>query len=438
MIKLIKTAILLAFTVLLSNSVKAQNQISFFHLGDYVQQSLDVSPVYLPKNSFSLGLATNIGINASSDLAYNDIFTLDPNNNNKVDLNLENIQKLTEGSYNNININSTINILNLAFKRKKGSISFFINNKTNVNWQMSKNGLLNILDDGLKKTNNNILLNDKININSYIETGVGFTQQFLNDQLAIGIKVKYLSGVANASTEENASANIFINDDYSRTITASNAFGQISSGYNFNTKKYEIQQAGNGIGFDIGASFKIIPNLVIEAAVNDIGSITWNENINQYHLNDISKQDEGTDLRSKNDVLKDLENLFETTEKEGESYKTSLATSTYLSASYKLFKKHQFRATMFNSFDIEDKEAVVALGYNLALRKTTYGVVAIKNALGDIDYGVNFATKLGPLQIYAATDNLNQILGKLEEIKEANLRFGINFVFGYGRKSKDD
>jgi hypothetical protein len=70
------------------------------------------------------------------------------------------------------------------------------------------------------------------------------------------------------------------------------------------------------------------------------------------------------------------------------------------------------------------------------LRKTTFGVLA---SMGGIDndflFGANFAVNLGPLQLYAATDSLNAIFLKPEESTGANVRVGLNLVFGYKKKS---
>lgn len=434
-----------AFTVFLSNSVKAQSQISFFHLGDYVQQSADVSPVYIPKNSFSLGLP-GVSLSLGNGFSASDLLTVVPGTENSVDsngndterlqYNFQNVYDQLDGDYNNLVFSLNTNILNLSFKRKHGSLSFFVNQKTNLNWQISKNGFVNLLNDGLAKPQNTILLNDQVDVTSYVESGIGFTQQFLNDKLAIGVRVKYLLGIANGSTEEDGTAQIDVNDDLSWTLNTNNAFAR-SAG--FVDEDTEFSTSNSGIGFDIGASYEIIPNLVIEAAVNDIGSITWNDNIKEHFLEDVTNLGHsGTDLNSNNDVLEDLEALvedgnLEAGEREGTSYETSLATTSYLSASYKLANIHQFRATMFNNHQLEDSEAIVALGYNIALDRTTYGVVAIKNEQGEIDYGLNLATKLGPLQFYLATDNLNKLLGPIEDIKQANVRLGINLVFGYNK-----
>ena len=426
-----KLIAIFAFTVLGYNSVKAQSEISFFQLGDYVQQSTDVSPVYIPKNSLSISLP-NIGMAFSNGFSASDLLT-PIEGTDKLKYNFTNLYNSIEGDYSTLNQKVNVNLLTVSVKRKHGSISFFANIKENSNWQMSKNGIINLLANSVE---DEILLNDKINSSAYAEGGIGFTQQFLDDKLAIGVRVKYILGLANGSTKEDGYAKVNINDDLTWTINTQDAVARVA-GYK-DGEDYEINTANSGFGFDIGASYEIIPNLVIEAAINDIGSITWKENITEYYLND--KTDlmvNGVDLDTDDDIAEKfgdkLADDVGTGERKGESYKTSLATNSYFSASYKLARIHQLRLTMFNDLINTDNEATLALGYNIALDKSTYGIVGIKNAQGDMDLGLNFATKLGPVQLFFATSRLNEVLGNPKDIKNVNLRFGINLVFGYNK-----
>lgn len=435
----IKTLAAIAITVFTSNSVSAQNgNISLFHLGDYVHQTTNVSPVYIPKNSFSLGLPgiSGVGVQFSNGFKATDVLKEIPGTD-QLEADYLALYNSLDGDYNNLNQSLTVNVLSLAFKRKHGSLSFFVNAKDNLSWQMSKNGIINLMANGITQESNGILLDDKLNVTSYIEGGIGFTQQFLDDKLAIGVRVKYLIGLANGSTEEDGFAKIDVNDDYTWTINSNNAVARIAGVDLENTDDYEFSTANSGFGFDIGASYEIIPNMNVEIAINDIGSITWKENVKEYYIeNSTNVVVNGVDLNSDNDLLEDLEDKLNeditTGEREGSSYKTSLATNSYASVSYLYKDKHQFRATMFNNHTIEDAESTIALGYNLALKKATYGIVGIKNANGDFDFGFNVAAKLGPLQLYVITDNINQILlTKPEEKKNLNLQLGINLVFGY-------
>ena len=82
---------------------------------------------------------------------------------------------------------------------------------------------------------------------------------------------------------------------------------------------------------------------------------------------------------------------------------------------------------------------LAGLGYNRELNKSTYGVIASTGGInGGFKVGANLAVQLGFLQLYGAIDDLSSLNGKVEQIKEANLRLGINFLFGYSGKSNDE
>ncbi|WP_010134908.1 DUF5723 family protein [Ochrovirga pacifica] len=436
----IKLIALMANTVFTSHSVCAQNsQVSLFHLGDYVLQTTNISPVYIPKNSFSLGLPGlgGVGAQLSNGFTASDLLKEVPGTN-RLEYDFLNTYNTIKGDYNTLSQTANVTLLNLAFKRKKGSISFFINARENVNWQMSKKGLIHLMANGLTQESNGIFIDDQLNTTAYIESGVGFTQQFFNNKLAVGIRIKSLIGLANGSTQNNAFASIQVNDDYTWTINTRNAVARVTGIQLADNNEFEFTTDNTGLGFDIGATYEIIPNLNLEVAVNDIGSITWKKGVKEYYIEDTQNLIvDGVDLKTDDDILDKLEDELdedlEMGEREGKSYTTKLATNSYASLSYLLASKHLFRATMFNKHTIKNTESVIALGYNIALDKTTYGIVGIKNAQGNLDFGFNLATKLGPLQLYLVSDNVNQIFAKPEDAQNINLQFGINLVFGYNK-----
>lgn len=419
----------ISFLSTTNSSFAQSSKISLFHLGDYVQQSGNVSPVYLPKNSFSMNL---IGIGAQLSNNFSGADLLKPSGvANELKYDFLNIYDNLDGDHSNINQELNVNILAMAFKRKHGSLTFFVNARENINVGLSKNGLVNLLANGI---NDEVKFEEKINSTVYAEGGIGFTQQLLKDKLAIAVRVKYLLGLANASTAEDGFAKINVNDDLTWTVNTNNAIAKIS-GIPADGETPKLGQ-NTGIGFDFGASYKILPNLTIEAAVNDIGSITWKDNIKEYYLNDATDVViEGADFDQSGDIGENLFNKIKedigSGEREGTSYTTNLATSGYASVSYLLAKKHMFRGTYFQNLADEEAKPIMALGYNLDMKKTTIGVVGIKNIYDEIDLGLNFAAKLAFFQLYFATDNINKLLGPVQDIKNINAHVGLNLVFGY-------
>ena len=82
--KTIYSTILLFF--ILTNNVKAQDYLSFYNLGDYVIQTQNISPIYLPKYKVNFGTPLNIGFNLNSGIKLNDIL-VESGNNIKIDFN---------------------------------------------------------------------------------------------------------------------------------------------------------------------------------------------------------------------------------------------------------------------------------------------------------------------------------------------------------------
>jgi len=59
--------IYIGFLVIAANNINAQDYFSFYNLGDYVVQTQNISPVYIPKNSFTLAIpVANLGFNFNS------------------------------------------------------------------------------------------------------------------------------------------------------------------------------------------------------------------------------------------------------------------------------------------------------------------------------------------------------------------------------------
>jgi hypothetical protein len=139
-----------------------------------------------------------------------------------------------------------------------------------------------------------------------------------------------------------------------------------------------------------------------------------------------------------NKALDELETIFETNETE-KAFKSELNMKTYLSARYALTEKNTFTLALFNTNAFDEFKPSYSLGYNRTLKKTTFGVLTSMGGVNnEFLFGANFAAKLGPFQLYAATDSLKAIFNKPEESTGANIRIGLNLVFGYNKHIKKD
>ena len=421
----IYTFTLITILFFIVNRTKAQNTLSFYNLGDYVVQTQNVSAVYLPKNNFTLGLP-GIGFNLNSPFKLNE-FLIKNNATNKLETNFDNLLLNTK-ALNQSTIHINASIFMLAFKTKKGSISLFANSKLVSNVQYTDQ-TIEVAANGI---NDFDLKNNQLNTTGYHEIGLGITQQFLKDKLAIGLRLKYLNGIAHASLKNNASLGLEIDDtNQNWNITATNASLR-TSGISNEEKSYFT--GNNGFGIDIGATYQVSEKWAVELNINDIGTINWSENNTNYNIKDTagtiySGVDLDIDGSIQDEIESALNTVFNATETI-ENFSTKLTTKTYFSAKYYANKKNVFSTVFANSTVFGKSVTNYALGYNRLHKKATYGLLtSIDSQDKKIKLGGNAAVNIGVFQMYVATDNFFNTFKKVEEITQSTISMGVNLTF---------
>ncbi|WP_439132614.1 DUF5723 family protein [Polaribacter sp.] len=426
-------SISLLFFVFINNT-NAQDYLSFYNLRDYVMQTQDISPIYLPKYKVNFGTPLNVGFNLNSDIKISDIL-VESGNNLKIDF--ENLNTVAAEA-NAIATDVVANIFMLGFKTKKGSITLFANTKNNLVWEFSKE-FTKVAASGFGESFS--LTAEKIGFTAYSEIGIGITRTFLNDKLAVALRLKSLNGIAHSSLEDNAQFSLDINPaNFLWTVNTANA--TINTSGVSDTENISFFGGNGGFGMDIGLAYELNNKLSFEFSMNDLGSITWQDNVTNYNLDDVTNgvysgfdfQNSGNVGNEIEDALNDVLGATETQE----SFKTKIGSRTFFAAKYKLSEKNILRATYFsNDNPYIDIKPSFGLGYNRALNKATYGIVASTGGNnGGFRLGANLAVQLGFLQIYTALEDVSNIGGKVQEANTANFRFGMNFLFGYKGKAK--
>jgi hypothetical protein len=421
----INTFTLIAILLFTINSAKAQNTLSFYNLGDYVAQTQNVSAVYLPKNNFTLGLP-GIGFNVNNPFKLNE-FLVQNNTTNKLETNFDNLL-LNSKALNQSTMQINASLFMLAFKTKKGSISLFANSKLVNNIQYTDQ-FIKVAANGI---NDFDLKNNQLNTTGYHEIGLGITQQFLKDKLAIGLRLKYLNGFAHASLKNNASLGLDIDETTQNwNITAANASLRTSGLSNEDTSYFTNN---NGFGMDLGATYQVSEKWSVALSVNDIGTINWSENNTSYNIKDTegtlySGVDLNTDGSIQNEIESAINTVFKATETV-ENFSTKLTSNTYFSTKYYASKKNVFTALFANRSVFGASVTNYALGYNRLHKKATYGLLTSINPQDKkVKIGGNAAVNIGAFQMYVATDNFLNAFKNVEEVSQSSLSLGINLTF---------
>jgi len=416
-----------------SGNVNAQDYFSFLNLGDYVVQTQDLSPVYKPKSKLAFGIAANIGFVGYSEIKLRDILV---ESQRGLKFDFDNLDASAKEN-NVLSYDLSLNLFSLALKTKKGSISLFANTKSELDWRFSK-AFTGILANGF--VGSFALKEDKLKFTTYNEMGLGFTHQFLDDRLAIATRIKYLNGIAHVQTSENASIGIDIDPLSSYwTVKSSNAF-VLTSGLDLNESSFPVFTNNIGYGFDFGAAYKLTDKLSMEISVLDVGSIKWSDNTKTYQIEDtLGATYDGVNLNSEGDILDEIEdalgNIIGSSEKE-EVFESDLATKMYLSANYQITEKNLFRFLYKKTEQRLNARPSYSLSYNRTLQNSTFGVLVSNGGFDEKPrLGANLAVKLAFLQLYAATDDIASLFGKIEEVNGGGVRFGMNFIFGTAKQN---
>ncbi len=302
-----------------------------------------------------------------------------------------------------------------------------------------------------------------INSSLYGEIGLHGAYQ-ITDKLSAGIKIKLLSGLGNISTHKNKNQlSIYTDPDYYQLTattdyqinTAADFFyldiiNEVdSTDFNLNPSLENISTGQlffggeGGIAFDIGAEYKVNDKLTLGFSALDLGSINWNNNASNFtsegvytfegiNANEVFFGEDSIDFDPVLDTIVSELGFVET----NNSYKTSLSPKFYLSGSYDIQKSLTVGAVLHG--EILDGRFNPALGISVQKRFGNIfslgGIYSMRNK-SFANLGVNFVTKLGPIQLYAITDNIISVI-KPYDTKNVNFRVGFNVAISKKREKK--
>lgn len=333
------------------------------------------------------------------------------------------------------------------------------------------------------------LAGEKLNMMVYQEIGLGMSRK-INDKLTVGAKAKLLLGAANMELEikqmevqtpagidiekikaiqegQNLDWSKFTSDDYKKYADLIAVRNNIKGESKINiqgtmkatmgglewkhrnevvngqekqvidgAKMNGFKVAGYGLGFDFGATYEVMDNLKVTAAVTDLGFISWSKSESQevnigvddsFNLN--VGNDEDLFKFAKKVSSSEVVNfdMLRMEEHEGEAYTTSLYTNISLGAQYMMLNDKLVVGALYTGHMSKPKavnEFTLSGAYNLShLLNVAVSYSMIQSAGKSFGLGVKF----GPL--YVGTDYM--FFGK--NTKCANVLAGLSIPLGKGK-----
>ena len=195
---------------------------------------------------------------------------------------------------NNLGMYLKYQLVGVGFKAFGGMNSVDLSLRSNTNVSLPKDLFAFMKETGTQDEYD--ISNIGLNSQTYLELGLGHSRQ-INDRLRVGAKLKILLGLAYARF--NASnLHVQMNDNQwavsgqaSLTASALGAEFKYKEGKNYvdpetgeTTSRERINGlsddlkgkiGGAGMAVDFGATYKVIPDLTLSAAITDLGFISW-------------------------------------------------------------------------------------------------------------------------------------------------------------------
>lgn len=431
------------------------------------------NPAFRPECKFYIGVPgiSNLHVAAGNNsLTFDDVIykvTLDgkPQTVTFLHSAVENgVDDFLDAYRKNLRVFSDFNIdlVNFGFRVKRSYFNVNLSTRADVQVSVPK-AIPEIALVGMDEDEKKVYDLDDLNVAALLfsEVGLGYSYQ-INDKLTVGAKFKYLYGHANAITKfDNLKLEVgkdkwaFTGDAEAYiacqgvTLVADEKSMIEDVEFNDDLEVADYAKAsGNGVAFDLGATYKVLPQLQLSASVTDLGLIHWKDNVQamvkrgDFVFDGIVYDvgDDSTDYGEKYEEM--AEDMFKV-DRNPSSYKTWLTAKALVGAEYSILKDKigfgLLSKTYFRPSNVSE-ELMISANFRPAdafSASLTYSL--LDGRFSNLGCGMNF--NLGPVNLFFAMDNIPLKYAKSEDIlipsqtKQADLSVGLNLIFGY-RKDK--
>jgi hypothetical protein len=444
----VKSSILSLFVLGLANLGYSQNNLTMYNMHT-LPQRIHTNPAQISDSRFFIGMP---GFSSLHVLYGNNGFKMKDlvsvNDSNQLEVHPMKFYDALEKD-NTISLDVNYDLFYLGFKLRKSFFTVGIGEKVNTQFSFPKDffGLLLIGNAG-SNLGKELNFNFKYDLMAYNDINVSWSRAFRKDKWRLGAKVSYLNGIVNMNTERS---DLFFKtnaEDFHFTMRSDLKFNTSSivdtinedfsaDGLDFNSFK----SRNHGMGLSFGATYQILPKIVLSASILDLGRITWKDNVQNYEtknplqavefygldINDYfnDSADFNSSIQSMLDTIKDKFELVET----HNSYSTNLPTKFYIGGNIWVTKRHNFGVLFFGNYYQKKLNPAFTLSYNGKLTRVlglsvSYSMINRSFVNG----GVGLTLNGSAFQYYVVADNVLGMI-KFRNASTIDIRTGINFTF---------
>ena len=265
---------------------------------------------------------------------------------------------------------------------------------------------------------------------------------------AICGRLKYYSGIFNLETQ-NGDATLFTEEDtyhirYQsnyRFLKSGDFLQYVNDEFLWDSDELFTSFLGKnfGLGADVGIKLDLSDQFNFSASILDLGTIRWRNSPKKWDASrnttiegvDLSKflENRTIELNALSDTLASLLQLDVTEEK----YNTSLPTRIYLGIQYDIHPQLTFGLLYAKEFnDIQIFPTIAAQLTTHIGEVFHFGAVYSTKHGRFTNLGLHTLLQLGPVQLYALTDNLFNFIS-FNTYGNWHLRAGINLQFNFNQ-----
>ena len=308
---------------------------------------------------------------------------------------------------NEVNNSANTDVISFGFYKGKGFWSFNVGARADVDATIPKTmfDYLRATDaDNFSWSGESFdIRNEKLRLNAYIEVGAGYSRA-INERLTVGGKAKLLLGAGNINLKINQiqmsgkgtgyDSEFQLKADAYMEASAKGLELEEENGYITDLDYNSFGISGYGAGLDLGASYQIMKNLNVSAAILDLGFISWGKSNSQ-----VAESDKNTTINRDNysdDVL-DFD-LFGLKKKENKSRTTSLSPTMVIGGEYGLLN-NKLGLGLLSTTRFGQLKTYSELTFSANYRPNTLINTTLSYSMlqGGETFGIAF--KIGPLML---------------------------------------
>ena len=416
--------------------LSAQNIHSGYHSNAFILNS-NSNPASFPEAKVVVGFPalSHLSLGLQSPLSLNELFK--KGEDDSLRLNIPSISSFLDDK-DALLLNARNQLFYLGFKvGKKKNIFAYLGDEivADVGLKLSGNLVDYLTKGNAQFLNRQMNFNDQqLDVSVYNSFYIGISS-VIDDNLNVGTRIKFLNGIANVNSE---SLNLgFYTDSTSIPIFQTAMLADVNimtSGLSSSSDPL----LNSGFAVDLGASYKYNKKFEFSLAINDLGSINWAEENNEFYTTDgeaefvidglIQSSSGDEDLEAQLEEITDsLSTTMEPITTTG-SYKTKLNSSVFLGVAYTLNKQHSFSLLFHTRKNLDSRLNVINLGYQFQVAESLQLLASYQNFNGLSNLGTGFVWSPGALQMHLILDNM--LAADLFDAKNLFLQLGFSLQFG--------